>query len=44
MHYQFWENEPYVPKIIELWPITGTSPYNQNRPNNILYVILSKPH
>jgi hypothetical protein len=30
-----WENDPYVPKIIELWLISRTSPYNQNRPNNI---------
>jgi hypothetical protein len=44
MHHQFWGNDPYVSKIIKLWPITGTCPYNQNRPNNILYGILSKPH
>jgi hypothetical protein len=44
VHHQFWENDPYVLKIIELWPIIRTSHYNQNRPNNILYGKLSKPH
>jgi hypothetical protein len=44
MCHQFWENNPYVPKIIELCPITEISPYNQNRPSNIIYGIFSKPY